>query len=613
MVSLFETLEGKRPERTLVFERSPGWLRTLIRRGLREAPGERHADMAEVALQLHRGLGRRRRFAIASGSLAVVAGVAVIALRHPAATTPSCDANSRLTGVWDPPRKQAIKAALLATTKPYAADAWRGVEDVLDRYAGAWLAMHSEACEATHVRGEQSAELLDLRMLCLDDRLQNLRSLGEVLERGGPDIAASALKAAVALPPLDRCSDAVALRAVAPLPSDPAVRARLDQARVVLSEASARIEAGDAARATTIVTALPALGYPPLDAERLLLVARCKRTSGDFDGALTALRRSVREADAGGADSVRVDALVELIDVVGVRKGEHDQALEIAKDADALVDRMGKPLLARARLFRARGAVLGRKGKNDDAIVELGRALAAFEQALGSHHLQVATTSNILGNSLFRAGRIDDAVVAYKRTLAIRSAVLGEMHPDTAGVLANLGAVLLNRRDFAGAEAAYRRSMKIVTAALGANHPDVALYHMNLGLSLVQQKRFADALPEWEAATTAYGARYGETYHPEYVQALTGRAQALLGLGRSPDALAEAQHAYQLSQQRPGDVDAAGLADTRFTLARAQWDTNQDRRGAIAHAVWARDLWAKRGTLKADELAEAEAWLAQRH
>ncbi|MEO7093165.1 MAG: hypothetical protein ABI175_07940, partial [Polyangiales bacterium] len=121
-----------------------------------------------------------------------------------------------------------------------------------------------------------------------------------------------------------------------------------------------------------------------------------------------------------------------------------------------------------------------------------------------------------------------------------------------------------------------------------------------------------DALPEWDAAVSSYSARYGETYHPEYAQALTGRAQALLGLARNADALAAAQHAYALSQLRPGDVDAAALADTRFTLARAKWETNQDRKGAIDHAVWARDLWAKRGTLKADELAEAELWLAQR-
>ncbi|MEO7091657.1 MAG: serine/threonine-protein kinase, partial [Polyangiales bacterium] len=120
MVALFETLEGARPGRDLAFERTPSWLRTLIRRGLREQPADRHPDMAAIAHQLHRGLGRRRRFSIAAGSLAVVAGVAAVALRQPAAAAPSCDGGPRLAGIWDPPRKQIIKSALLATSKPYA-------------------------------------------------------------------------------------------------------------------------------------------------------------------------------------------------------------------------------------------------------------------------------------------------------------------------------------------------------------------------------------------------------------------------------------------------------------------------------------------------------------
>ena len=36
-----------------------------------------------------------------------------------------------------------------------------------------------EACEATHVSGEQSAEVLDLRMACLDERLASVRALAD--------------------------------------------------------------------------------------------------------------------------------------------------------------------------------------------------------------------------------------------------------------------------------------------------------------------------------------------------------------------------------------------------------------------------------------------------
>ena len=53
--------------------------------------------------------------------------------------------------------------------------------------------MHRDACEATHLRGEQSAEVLDLRMVCLQERFNEVRALtnvfadanGEVVEQGG--------------------------------------------------------------------------------------------------------------------------------------------------------------------------------------------------------------------------------------------------------------------------------------------------------------------------------------------------------------------------------------------------------------------------------------------
>ena len=45
---------------------------------------------------------------------------------------------------------------------------------LLDRYAARWADMYTEACEATQVRGEQSAEVLDLRMECLNQRLSSV-------------------------------------------------------------------------------------------------------------------------------------------------------------------------------------------------------------------------------------------------------------------------------------------------------------------------------------------------------------------------------------------------------------------------------------------------------
>ena len=77
----------------------------------------------------------------------------------------------RLAAVWETPdanaphpRRDAVRAAFLATGARRAADVWERTAAIIDGYAQRWAAMYGEACEATHVRGEQSAEVLDLRM-----------------------------------------------------------------------------------------------------------------------------------------------------------------------------------------------------------------------------------------------------------------------------------------------------------------------------------------------------------------------------------------------------------------------------------------------------------------
>ncbi|HYO71512.1 MAG TPA: serine/threonine protein kinase, partial [Archangium sp.] len=94
----------------------------------------------------------------------------------------SCEGAERaLEGVWDEPTKEGIHRAFLATRKPYAETAWRGVDAGLERYTRAWTQMHQDICEATRVRGEQSEQVMELRMKCLERRRVEVKALAEVL------------------------------------------------------------------------------------------------------------------------------------------------------------------------------------------------------------------------------------------------------------------------------------------------------------------------------------------------------------------------------------------------------------------------------------------------
>ena len=67
--------------------------------------------------------------------------------------------------------------------------------------------MYLQTCEATHVRGEQSAEVLDLRMSCLDDNLDQVRALTDKLVAADENALSHAVAAAQGLTPVSRCAD----------------------------------------------------------------------------------------------------------------------------------------------------------------------------------------------------------------------------------------------------------------------------------------------------------------------------------------------------------------------------------------------------------------------
>ena len=54
----------------------------------------------------------------------------------------------------------------MQTGKSYAPDVFATVSRALTTYAQNWANMYKDACEATEVRREQSAEVMDLRMEC---------------------------------------------------------------------------------------------------------------------------------------------------------------------------------------------------------------------------------------------------------------------------------------------------------------------------------------------------------------------------------------------------------------------------------------------------------------
>src|SRR5450432_326922 len=271
-VSLYDALYGERPfagdginalatnvirgdvSNAPANARVPVWLRKILLRGLRPASTERWPSMEDLIDALGKNpTAKRRNWAIVCGATLAVAALAVGVRPLLTENRRICLAGpDKLAGVWDltapggieAPRQAQIHQAFLATGKSYAPDVFATVSAALTGYAQRWAAMYKETCEATQVRGEQSAEVLDLRMSCLQERRDGLRALTDVFSQATGEVVENAVGAADSLATLERCADVPLLRAVVKPPEDPATRAKVGDLRVRVADLKARFDAG---------------------------------------------------------------------------------------------------------------------------------------------------------------------------------------------------------------------------------------------------------------------------------------------------------------------------------------------------------------------------------
>jgi hypothetical protein len=245
----------------------PSWLRDVLARGLAVDPAARHPSMRALLAELSRDPARAwRRMAQAAGALAVLAaggGAVALALRHGAASAVCSGAERKLTGVWDAPRKEAVRSRFLASGKPFAIHMWHQVSGQLDGYTASIVAMNVEACEAAQVRRVEAPALQELRTACLDERLHEVKALTDLLAGADADVVQRAAQAAGALSRLDECADATTLQGTVPLPGDAELRAKIASLRNELADERALESAGKLMEGAARVATTAAAARPP--------------------------------------------------------------------------------------------------------------------------------------------------------------------------------------------------------------------------------------------------------------------------------------------------------------------------------------------------------------
>lgn len=235
----------------------PAWLRAILARALASDAARRFPSMQALISALTRPRGWRRwRAPAALAAVAIAAAVAGLGWRSTSEPEVVCDGGARDIGpLWTPSTRAQIGEAVSRLYCPGAsrgADARGRVVDGLDRYQRRWTQLHRDACDA-HRRGEQSAALLDRRMLCLRKRLVDLRETVALLSQIDARSVDRVVDVVARMPSIEDCGDLERLQAERP-PPPAAIQADAVRVRDGLSQAAALDREGRNAEATQVAT-----------------------------------------------------------------------------------------------------------------------------------------------------------------------------------------------------------------------------------------------------------------------------------------------------------------------------------------------------------------------
>ena len=467
--ALGELLPPKRP--------MPRHVELALRRALSSAPADRWPSMGPLLAELARDpSATRRRVALAAGAALATAAIAVpLAMRGASGPTPCTDSEAVIATSWNPEQR----AALITALGPQAGAL---VGNALDQYASEWATAHRQACRDTRVTRSQSEDMLERRMQCLFSARTSIDATVGALRTATAEGRAHALDAIGRLPALDRCGDVPALALEQPLPTDPELRRRLDEAARQLANvhvqkfAPKRLERKELADAA--LARAREVQWTPLIGRALLIHAEELRLAERRTDAITELREAISIAIAHDLRDVGAQAFATLAILlaerdqsdaaevallaarayerrsprsqlpvllagsqVAARAQRYDEAISLARELVARVDkdptRSNTPMTGRHQL----ASVLATAGRFDEAVVVLDEAIAWGVTNLGADHAEVGSYRGIRALNLMNLGRFDEAIAEGKAGLAILETWYGPESVQLADVLHNLGDV----------------------------------------------------------------------------------------------------------------------------------------------------------------------------
>ncbi len=590
----------------------PAWLRRIAVRGMSPDRDQRFASMDAVLAALGRDPRIKwRRAAMVSAVIALVATSVGITAAWKAGRVKLCQgAEKKLIGVWDPGAKESLQKAFVASANPFAQEALDRVGQLLDQRAAAWTAMRSDACQATHVRGEQSAELLDRRMICLDKRLAETQALVQVLGRADAKVVAKSVEAAHALVPVARCAELESLSQQLAPPRGEKQKTQVAKIRQKLVEANAFSATGQYEPALDLaklaLTLAEQSAYRPVRAEALFQVSELLQFAGKYPEAEQRASEAWLAAETIGDDELKIQAATALAALIGYLQVRQDQGRRWSARAWAAIERLGGMERHRAPWHMATGNIDWSEGKGKEAGQHYQQALVILEKIHGPHHPNVGKVLNNLGGVYENLGEYDRARDYHRRALATFEQALGANHPYVGISLNNLANVYHRQRDFPTALAYNLRVLSIRQKTLGANHPYLGGTYNNLGDLYVQTGDTQAGLQAYRKALAINEKSLGPK-HPDVANVLVGLSGILLHLGDEKGAATAAQRAFDIHEHANPNHPDMSLALISLAEIRLRQKKLPEARGLLERCL----SLCEQVVCMPEKIPEAQARLAQ--
>jgi tetratricopeptide (TPR) repeat protein len=548
----------------------------VLARGLSPRAADRYPSMRALADALALAAAPRSH-ALARWIAAGVAAAVVVAVgaagwaRSGAFTDPCAHPERHLAGVWDDDVKQRVRAALLQSGRPYAADTVARITALLDRQAASYANMRGEVCTASRTQ-TQGPTIVALREACLERRRTQLQALTTLLaERSDPRVLDRGVQAALELTPVEGCADVDALTSRVRPPEDPALRARVNAVQPKIDRLEALYNTGQykagLAEGGTVVAEAEGVPYPLLLAQAKVWFGMMHANSGDYEQAKTLLREAAALGAEAGDDVLVARSWARILYIAGLRQAHFDEA--------NVIRGIGPTLLARAHDDRARaawlsaeGLTLGQMGRYDEAKAAGQQAVALAQKSVGPEHTFVADTMINLSDVFQRTNENAEALRLNERALAIRVALLGPDHPLVGGVLQNIAVQLQCLGQPRRAIETYERALAITQGVYGPENPDVATMMDSLASTRADVGEWDEALPMSEKALVIREAAFGPD-NPWVALSTSNLGEILLRRGDLERAAALFERSVAIGEKAQGPTSAE-IADPLANLARVR-------------------------------------------